>query len=437
MTAPTSEQGALAQSGFAPVGTHLVSLDRALAIVVALAVLVLFLAPTRILFIPFEYGGEYVMFLPPNIIDVMWIGIGLALYARAGMPTARIALGLAAMVIIGFIGLVVAGEMTPDHFADLLIFNTRAAGALAIGAMLARTGLGGETVPLIYLAGGLSIAVSSLVLALGGGSYDYYSELRRFGSLGMTPNETGTVLAGAFNMLPWLTRDRRWLALATPVLVIGVLLTGSRTGLLLIMAGALFWVPSLIGRVRGFRAVLAWISILTVAALATWVAWGVLRSFASREVVASVTARARDTGTDESSTFRLTIYLDTLRFLWEHPAALLVGVGGSNVAVEWLLVKVLPLDTYHAHNLLLQAWAAYGIAGLAACVVLLKPLFRRSSRFPDNGALAMRACALTIALGQALQYGLGEQKFLLLFAIAVGYTATASANPGVSLGPAA
>lgn len=427
MNAPPSEEATLDRTGVAPLIPDVATLDRALGVAVALAFLVLFLSPTRILFIPFDYGGEYLMYLPPNVLDLMWLGIGVALCARAGLPSGRAALGLAAMLIIGIIGLVVAGDPGPDQITDLLLFNLRVAGGLVLGAMLARTPLGDTTVPLVFLGGSVLVAGSSLVLAMGGATYDFYSELRRFGSLGMAPNETGCVLAGAFNMLPWLTRDRRWLAVASPALVLGVLLTGSRTGLLLMMAGAVFWIPGLVGTLRGFRAVVVWLVILVVGGAAAWLAQGFVGNLMSREVVASLAERTMDTGSDESSMFRLTIYLETLRYLWENPLAFLVGVGGSNVAVEWLLVKVLPLGTWHTHDLFLQAFAAYGVAGLVASALLLRPLLRRGSHLPSLGAKAMRAFGLTVIVGQLIQYGLGQEKFLLFLTIAVGYVAAAGA----------
>ena len=404
-------------------------LDRGLMVAVALAFLVLFLVPGRIFQIPFPYDGDFITYQPLNVVDLLWIGIGVALFARSGGISARAVLALAVILAVGAIGLVVNGEAGMEQLADLLLFNLRMAGGLAVGSLLFRSGFNGDAVSLMYLGGAATVALAAIPLALGWVSYDFYTGMGRFGSLGLAPNEAGIILAGAFNMLPWIMRKRRWVVLVAPLLFLGVLITGSRTALLLMMIGAAWWVPSVVGSIRGFRGIVVTVLIMVVWAAVAWWAWGFVEQIQTQGAVASIAARTAETGADESSTFRLRIYLDTITYLLEHPGALAVGVGGSNTAVEWVLVSVLPLGTYHTHDLALQALAAYGLIGPVACAVLLWPLLRRPARFPDLGSKAMRAFILSVVAGQVIQYGLVQVKFLLLFAMALGYVTAASATP--------
>ncbi len=428
------------ESAVALPAPSLEALDRALLVVIGAAFLILFLAPSRIFVVPFPYDGEWTMYTPPNVIDLLFLGIGLALFARAGaLPTAQI-LVLGLLLVVGALGMAWNGEIDTYHVADLVLFNLRVAGGLAVGALLWRAGLSGDRVALMFLAGAVALAVSAVPLALGFVSYEFYSGMGRFGSLGLAPNETAMVLAGAFNMLPWLTRERRWLGVAAPLLAFGVVLTGSRTGAILVALGFLWWLPNLVRLARANRQLAGWLVTALAVGITVWLAAGFIQRLLTQGAVSAISQRAAETGADESSSFRLTIYFETLGYLWENPGVLLAGVGGSNVGVEWVLSHVLPLGTYHSHDLALQALTAYGVLGVVGLTMLLWPLVRRPSRFPDLGSQALRAFVLSLLAGQVIQYGLWEEKFLLMFTVGLGFVAAASAartgpaTGGVSLG---
>lgn len=402
------------------------SLDRLLYVTIAAAFLLLCLAPTRFFLIPFADQGDYVMYTPPNIMDLLLLGLGLAVFARARSSSGSLAVGLGVMILVGAIGLALNGEREIYQLADLLLFNVRLAAGLALGAMLSRSGLDADFVALMFLGSAVVIAAGAIPIALGFVSYDFYSGIGRFGSLGLGPNETGIVLAGAFNMMVWLTRERTWPALAAPLLSLGVVLTGSRMAALLTLLGLLVWIPGLVRLARDPNR-RANLSVTTIAlALSAWIVVVFLEQMVTQGTLAALGQRAAETGADESSTFRVRIYLDTIAYLIDNPLVLLAGVGGSNVAVEWVLSRVLPLGTYHTHDLALQLLTAYGVLGLVAGMVMLRPLIRRSARFPDDASRALRAFALTLVAGQVVQYGLWQVKFLLLFTMALGYVTAAS-----------
>jgi hypothetical protein len=408
------------------------ALDRVLWVIVALAVLTLFASPTRLLFVPFEYDGVYATYTPPNFIDLMWLTLTAVLFLRGGQLSARALLGLALLVVIAGIVLQ-SSEATPDpeKFADLFLFNCRLTMGLALGALLARRAMPASVISGIVLAGTLIIAASTLVLALGGGgiSYDFYTTDQRFGGMGLGPNEAGIVFAGAFNMLPMIFGSIPLSALAAPILLAGVIAAGSRTATLLVIPGVFLWIPTIRRRYHGRQAVLAWVAFILFAALVAWIEYEVTAGIASG---ASSAAFGRfGTTSDVSTQGRIAIYTQVPVYLWTHLGTVLWGVGSSNVAVEDFVNNVLSLGTEHTHNLLLQWVLGYGVAGLVLFGVVVFPMLRRGRRFANDDQRGLRWFGLTMAVGQALQYGLIMEKFLLLFGLLAGYVAAASSRIAV------
>ena len=358
----------------------------------------------------------------------MWLAVGVALYARCGRPVARVPLALAGLIILSGTAIITSGALVPEKFLDAVLFNLRLVGGLTIGWLLVPAGISAGLVAVLLVVGATIVALSTFALAAGiGPSYDFYVGMHRFGGMGLAPNEAALVFAGAFNMLPLLFARRPWLALLAPLLVAGILVAGSRTGLLLAAGGSLLWIPAIARSARGARAVVAWLVFLVVAAAFAWITYRIFQGLLAQEVVSPVTERLGDTA-DVSTVGRLEIYLSTPAYLWQHPLTLLLGVGGSNVAIEWFLHQELALETLHMHDLLLQFLAAYGVTGLLITGFLTVPLVRRRERFPDWEAVGLRWFALTLVAGQVIQYGLFQEKFLLLFTVTIGFVAAATAR---------
>jgi len=407
------------------------ALDRVLWVVVALAVLTLFASPTRLLFVPFEYDGVYATYTPPNFIDLMWLMVAAVLFLRGAQLSPRRLVGLGLIVGMALIILEYSeAEPVTEKFADLLLFNWRLAISVAMGAMLARNARSAGLVGTILLGGTLIVAASTLLLAMGGGgvAYDFYTTDQRFGGMGLGPNEAGIVFAGAFNMLPMIFESMPLAVLAGPVLLAAVIATGSRTATLLVIPGVFLWIPIIRRRYHGRQAIAAWFAFALYAAVVGWTEYEVTAAIASG---GSAAAFSRFTVSDASTQGRLEIYLQVPVYLWTHLSTVLWGVGSSNVAVEDFINNVMSIGTEHTHNLLLQWVVAYGVAGVVLFGVIVFPFLRPGRRFANDDQRGLRWFGLTMATGQALQYGLIMEKFLLLFGLLAGYAAAASSRAAV------
>ncbi|MBI4502339.1 MAG: O-antigen ligase family protein [Gemmatimonadetes bacterium] len=407
--------------GASELTTRVRSTDTTLGALAVIALFIMLVAPTRFFFIPFTYEGNYLSVAPPNLIDLVWLGLAAALYSRSGHPSPWPPLTLAGLLILGATVIALSDVAVPEVMIDLVTFNTRLIGGLVLGILLARAGIPAGLLVSTLVVGITVIGMSTIVLAGGRGpSYDFYTQIRRYGGMGLGPNEAAMFFAGTFNMLPLVFRRRPWLSLALPVLLTALLLTGSRTGVLIAAAGVSLWVPAAASSARGAKRVALWIAVIVVAALAAWAGFVLIRDLWNRDVIAPVASSVAPSP-DESTTGRLEIYSAVPTYLWQHLGVLLAGVGASNAAVEWTLQNVLSLETYHTHDLFLQFLTAYGIAGLFLAGVLVFPLLRRRDRYPDEDALGLRWFGLTLVAGQLIQYGLFEVKFLLIFTMIAGF----------------
>ncbi len=401
---------------------RVVSSEHTLVAMFAIALLVMFAAPTRLFFVPFTYQGTYITVIPPNLLDAVWMMVGLALYMRAGKPSAKAPLAAAGLMILGAVAITLTNADVPERVLDLVTFNARLVGGVMVGVLAARAGIESGLLGSLLMSGTLIVALSTVYLGLvGGAQYDFYAQMQRYGGMGISPNEAGIMFAAALNMLPLLFERRPWLGLFAPVLLSALLMTGSRTGVLLLVPGLLFWIPALVrvARVGGGRAVVGSMVMTTlVAMLGIW-----LMSQGAAESVAPVAARLETTA-DVSNIGRLEIYLGVPYILaFREPLILLVGAGGSNAAVEWFLKEVAQIWTSHTHNLVLQFLTAYGLVGLVVAWVFIKPLLRPRRCFPNAESLGLRWFGLTMVGGQAAQYGMWEIKFLVALTLVVGYVA--------------
>ena len=401
------------------------TLDRGLAIMVALGLLLVFVSPTRLYYIPYEIPSDY-WIVPPNFIDLIWLSIAAALFLRNGSIAPWPLLGAAVLVMISLTVIIFSTEPLPEKYVDLLMFNLRLLGGLWIGWLMVRAGLSANYFGSLLVAGAVIIA-ASLILAMQAGGYsDYYAETGRFVGIGLPPNEAAVIVAAASNALPLLFPNRRWLAFAAPVLFAGIVITGSRTGVILGLLSFVFWVPAILKSYRGSRAIFAWIVFAGAATLEIWVLTQLFGDLFTGQLTTA--AERLGTTTDESTAGRILIYTALPLYLWQHLSVLVFGAGGSNVAVEWLMRNVAGVETFHAHSLLLQFVCAYGLFGIVLLGFIVRPLLRRGSRYGGDDGRAIRWFVLTILVGETVQYGLTVEKFLLLFAIPAGFAAALSSR---------
>jgi hypothetical protein len=398
----------------------------ALAAAVFLTFAVLFAAPTRLFYTPIPYDGDFLTFTPPNFLDLICLGLAGMLFARSGTISIRLLLVLAGALLLGGITVFTADVWVAESLYDVGLFNLRMAGGLALGWMLVRSGIPPGTLGLILVAGTLITATSTIVLlAGGGGSYDFYDELGRVGGMGLGPNEASLLFAAALNALPLLYVRRPWIAFAMSPLVAGLVGTGSRTGVLLALGGMFLWVPALRRASKLGRPAVAWLTAIMVVSLTAFMTYELLLSTLFQGLLNPIGLRLGTTS-DESTLGRFEIYSQVPLALWQNPMLLLFGTGASNVAVENFLKNELAIWTMHTHDLFLQLVTAYGVIGLALSYFLVRPLFRSGRRFPDESALGIRWFGLTLVGGQLIQCGLYAEKFLLIFMMVLGMVAALS-----------
>jgi cytochrome c-type biogenesis protein CcmH/NrfG len=176
------------------------------------------------------------------------------------------------------------------------------------------------------------------------------------------PNAAAGFLEGAFLMsLALAGRTRRWFwPLATAVVAFSLLLTGSRGAWAGLAAALTVWGWL---RVRSRRLRLAG-AFLGIAAIAGVVA------MAARLAAAPGGALAAGQALNTLSS-RFVLYRNSAHLLGDY---LYTGIGpGDTFAMvysRYLLIIGVPFLTY-AHNLLLGAWLAYGMLGVAALAWLL------------------------------------------------------------------
>src|SRR5262249_28919208 len=149
-------------------------LDRLFLAAFTLSFFVLCAAPTRLFYMPVEYSGAYQTFIPPNLIDLMWLGILIALFLRTrpASLSSRAWLGVAILMLCGLLAIIAAGDDSELKLADLASYNFRIFAALAIGSLMARKNVSAIMFGTLLVAGASIIALSTFVLVGGGASYD-------------------------------------------------------------------------------------------------------------------------------------------------------------------------------------------------------------------------------------------------------------------------
>jgi O-antigen ligase len=218
------------------------------------------------------------------------------------------------------------------------------------------------------------------------------------------------------------------LAAAFALLLFGVVLTGSRTGLV----GAvvlLLWglIDARLSRLtRG---------LLMTSPLVCALSWGLLEMLASAPHGSGHLGAAARIGTSDPSAGRVSIWRDTLGLLGASPW---LGVGWGNFNFAWSLSvfpERHPAFFDHTHNLPLQLAVELGLP-LALLVLSLLAwglwqAFDRSRRVAGPEGTALRACfvmVLLMALHSQLEYPLWYAYFLLPTAFAWGLCLGANAT---------
>jgi O-antigen ligase len=217
----------------------------------------------------------------------------------------------------------------------------------------------------------------------------------------------GRVLPLAVAAAVWGVRGRwRWAyAVASVVMLVGVLLTYSRGAWLLGIPVALLFLAAM----RGRRAV-AVVAVVLVVALA----------------LVSVTAGGDrmalllDAG-EGTSFLRLQLWKSSISMVRDHPV---LGVGLDNFLYEYRTRYVLPtaweeFNLSHPHNIVLDFWLRLGLAGMVVMGWLLFGFFRRGWRAVARGrtgsepAMVM-AVGLMASVVYTLAHGLVDNAFFLV-----------------------
>lgn len=334
----------------------------------------------------------------PVGLGVSNIGSVLAVASLAWLGTTTARAGLRADGL--FIALLAAGALSAALGAVQALAPT-----LLVGDWLAPTTLPGRAVGQLrqpnHLATLLLWSIAALVPLLESGSLSR-TPLRRVVAL---------VLCG--------------------LLVLGVVLTGSRTGLL---AMGLLFVWALVDRrLSGLSRGL----LLAAPVLAALLAWALAASVNDVGI-----ATRRIEGSDWSSS-RLAIWRDTWALIQAHPWTG-VGVGAYNFAWSLSVFPQRPTAFFdHSHNLPLQLWVELGLPlGTLVLVLLLWALWqaaRRSWAQPGEAGVAARTTLMLVLL--MVPHSLGEYPlwylhFLLPTAFFWGWSLASGSALGLASGSA-
>lgn len=204
------------------------------------------------------------------------------------------------------------------------------------------------------------------------------------------------------------------------LLVLGVVLSGSRTGLLGLLLMALWGLTDRRLRpvVRGSLGLSPVLGLLVTLALPRLLA--MVGTEAAGETVAAATALTRSSGSGDLSSSRFAIWRDTWTLIQAHPWT---GVGWGQFNIAWTLTPLPDRPTAlfdHAHNLPLHLMAELGIpGGLALFLALLAWIgvaFRRAWRAVDNRGVWARGASGLLLMGllhSQLEYPWWYATFLL------------------------
>ena len=246
------------------------------------------------------------------------------------------------------------------------------------------------------------------------------------------PNHLSSLLlwsAVAVVPLVEMGRLKRWLGAALfALMVLGIMLSGSRTGLVGI--GVLTLWGLLDRRMTRFSR-----GLLMSAPLVCAATWGLTAWWSALQQTHAIGAATR-IGQGDLSSARFAIWRDTLELIRAQPW---LGVGFGEFNFAWTLTPLpqRPVEFFdHTHNLPLQLAVELGLP-LAALVLALLLMalwqaWRRSSDAPGERGVGLRAAfmmVLLVALHSLLEYPLWYAHFLLPTALMWGLCLGAPAAP--------
>lgn len=233
------------------------------------------------------------------------------------------------------------------------------------------------------------------------------------------------------------TRARRAAALSLfALMVLGITLSGSRTGLVGIGVLALWGLFD--RRLSRFSR-----GLLLAAPLLCAASWGLMAWWSSLHGAQALGAATR-LGEGDLSSSRFGIWRDTLALVAQHPW---LGVGFGEFNFAWSLTPFpqRPVAFFdHSHNLPLQLAVELGLPlallVLALLAAALWQAWRRSLAVADAALRAAFVMVLLMALHSQLEYPLWYAQFLLPTALAWGLCLGAgrlTAGPRTAAGPGA
>jgi len=391
------------------------------------------------------------------------IGIwGLALCLKGGAFASRQTAckrSGAVLICLLLLGLAIVGAMAaePDSVGLPPSLGLPAAGLLACAAMLLSTGSAirrGSNFwtwfcGAILVAGAASLCVGVMQVFVDlwpDGDWIARSSIpgRAVGNL-RQPNHLATLLlwsaVAVVPLLEWARTGggaraaRPLLASLFALLLFGVVLSGSRTGL--VGVGILLaWGLLDAGLSRGARA------LLLASPLICAVSWWLLDSVSAAQGTGAHLGAAARVGENDLSSGRFAIWRDTLALVARHPW---LGVGFGEFNFAWTLTPFPlrhPQFFDHTHNLPLQLAVELGLPlALLILGLLLWALwqaFDRTRRVAGAEGTALRACfvmVLLMALHSQLEYPLWYAYFLLPTAFAWGLCLGAGSSQTAAAAP--
>lgn len=324
-----------------------------------------------------------------------------------------------------------SGRLPSSLGLSALAMLACAALALWVGAALAAGGRLGDVMPgwtLALLVAGVLTSLIGLVQVfapdLADGRWIAATSLpgRASGNL-RQPNHLSTLVLWSLVALVWWLATRRlamvWAVPLAGLLVLAIVLSASRTGLVGVILLALWGLVDrrLSRGVRGLLVALPIAYALMWFALARW----------SASLEQPFAGATRFSAEGDISSSRFAIWSDTLALIAQHPW-FGVGFGGFNRA--WTLTPSPHRPTAffdHTHNLPLQFAVELGVPIATALVVLLAwgvwRAFAAASSAEGEAGIGLR-CAfmvvLLVAVHSLLEYPLWYSYFLLPTAFAVG-----------------